>query len=162
MKIVRPATADDEARGARLRVVIAPGIGIGPGKAELMDGIRETGSIAAAGRRIGMSYKRAWLLVSALNGHFPTPLIEASKGGRDGGGARLTALGEEVLGAYREMQARTDKAIQPVLARLDKLRVGDGKLARPRRKTAPAKSRVGTRGARTSAKLKPVSKAKPR
>lgn len=112
----------NETRGARLRVVIAPGIGIGPGKAALLEGIRETGSIAAAGRRIGMSYKRAWLLVNALNGHFPEPVIEASKGGKDGGGARLTPTGEELLSAYRDMQARTDAAVAPILDRLDRLR----------------------------------------
>lgn len=122
-----PAPTD---RAARLRVVIAPGIGIGPGKADLMDGIRETGSIAAAGRRIGMSYKRAWLLVSALNSHFAAPVVEASKGGRDGGGAQLTALGEQVLAAYREMEARTEDAIAPALARLKRLRT-----ARPQQKT---------------------------
>ncbi len=109
-------------RGVRLRVVLAPGVGIGPGKADLMEGIRETGSIAAAGRRIGMSYKRAWLLVSTLNRHFATPVIEASKGGKAGGGAQLTPLGEEVLAAYRDMERRTQKAIAPVLTKLDRLR----------------------------------------
>ncbi|MBL8564567.1 MAG: LysR family transcriptional regulator [Hyphomicrobiaceae bacterium] len=107
--------------GPRLRVVIAPGIGIGPGKAALLEGIRETGSIAAAGRRIGMSYKRAWLLVVALNSHFELPLIEASKGGKTGGGATLTALGEEVLAAYREMERRAGTAVAPVIARLSRL-----------------------------------------
>jgi molybdate transport system regulatory protein len=106
--------------GARLRVVIAPGIGIGPGKVAMLEGVRETGSIAAAGRRIGMSYKRAWLLVAALNGHFDEPLIEASKGGKTGGGAHLTPLGEEVLDAYRGMLARTNAAITPTLKRLAK------------------------------------------
>lgn len=108
--------------GPRLRIVIAPGVGIGPGKAALLDGIRETGSIAAAGRRIGMSYKRAWLLVGALNSHFGSPLIEASKGGRAGGGATLTPLGEEVLAAYREMQERAEEAVAPLIERLSRLR----------------------------------------
>lgn len=101
-----------------MRVVIAPGVGIGPGKALLLEGIRDTGSIAAAGRRIGMSYKRAWYLVETLNGHFPEPLVAARKGGREGGGATLTPLGRDVLEAYLEMQALTDAAIAPVLRRL--------------------------------------------
>ena len=112
------------APGVRLRIVLAPGIGIGPGKAELLAGIHETGSIAAAGRRIGMSYKRAWLLTAALNSHFPKPLIEATKGGRSGGGARLTALGEEVLAAYRDAQRLTDDAVSPVLSRMRSLQTG--------------------------------------
>lgn len=108
----------DRRIGAELRVVVAPGIMLGPGKAALLEGIRETGSIAAAGRRMGMSYKRAWYLVETLNGHFETPLVEASKGGRAGGGAKLTPLGDVVLDSYRSMEALTDKAIARVLARL--------------------------------------------
>ena len=105
-------------RDTRLRVFLASNVAIGPGKADLLQGIKETGSIAAAGRRIGMSYKRAWYLVEAMNGHFNCPLVEASKGGRSGGGAKLTQLGEDVLSAFREMEALTDKAIAPVLRRL--------------------------------------------
>lgn len=116
----RAAATGNQEIGPRLRVVIAPGVGIGPGKAALLEGIRETGSIAAAGRRIGMSYKRAWLLVGALNGHFEVPLIEASKGGKSGGGAVLTPLGDEVLDAYREMQRMAGAAIAPVVGRLSR------------------------------------------
>ncbi len=109
---------DKDSIGAKLRVVVAPGVGIGPGKAALLEGIKETGSISAAGRKIGMSYKRAWYLVEAMNGHFDRPLVEASKGGKTGGGAKLTPLGEDVLSAFREMEAVTDKAVAPVLRRL--------------------------------------------
>lgn len=108
----------DKEKSARLRVVIAPGVGIGPGKAAMLEAIRDTGSIAAAGRRIGMSYKRAWLIVTALNAHFDAPLIEANKGGSAGGGARLTPLGDEVLTAYGDMLDRTQAAIAPIVARL--------------------------------------------
>lgn len=65
-----PVKSVDQAIGARLRVVVAPGIRIGEGKAALLEGIKQTGSISAAGRRIGMSYKRAWYLVDAMNSHF--------------------------------------------------------------------------------------------
>ena len=107
-----------EKLGAKLQVVVEAGVRIGPGKADLLQGIKETGSISAAGRRIGMSYKRAWYLVEAMNGHFDRPLVAASKGGRSGGGARLTRLGEDVLSAFRDMEAATDKAIAPALRRL--------------------------------------------
>ncbi len=105
-------------QNTRLRIFVAPGVAIGPGKAEMLQGIRETGSIAAAGRRMGMSYKRAWYLVETLNGHFGKPLVETVKGGRAGGGARLTPLGDDVLDAFREMEALADKAIAPALKRL--------------------------------------------
>lgn len=92
-----------------LRVDLAPGVSLGPGKADLLRGIAETGSIAAAGRGIGMSYKRAWQLVDALNRHFTAPLVSATRGGARGGGATLTALGQSVLAAYEASQraART-------------------------------------------------------
>lgn len=91
--------------GVRLRVVLAPGVAIGPGKADLLEGIRDTGSISAAGRRMKMSYKRAWTLVDSMNRWFPDPLVESEKGGAQGGGARLTSRGESVLAAYRRMEA---------------------------------------------------------
>ena len=75
----------------RLRVLLGCEIALGPGKADLLEGIRETGSIAAAGRRLGMSYKRAWMLLDTMNGCFSKPLVEAVKGGKSGGGASLTA-----------------------------------------------------------------------
>ncbi len=96
--------------GARLRIVLAPGIAIGPGKADLLQGILETGSIAAAGRAMNMSYKRAWRLAEALNEHFKEPLIETTRGGSGRGGAELTALGQEILKRYRRMEQKTEKA----------------------------------------------------
>ncbi len=89
-----------------LRVDFAPGVRLGPGKADLLEGIRDTGSIAAAGRRMGMSYKRAWMLVEAMNAMFVAPLVTSSKGGRAGGGAELTETGQAVLSAFRTMEDR--------------------------------------------------------
>lgn len=89
--------------GLHLRITLAPGVAFGPGKADLLAGIRETGSIAAAGRAMRMSYKRAWQLVEELNGSFREPLVEAAKGGAGGGGARLTPTGEAVLRHYRQL-----------------------------------------------------------
>jgi len=110
--------AGNKTPGARLRIVVEPDIAIGPGKADILEGIRETGSIAAAGRRMGMSYKRAWLLVETMNRCFKRPLVEASKGGRAGGGARLTELGHEVLARYRRMEMLTAQVIEPEMSAL--------------------------------------------
>ncbi|HEX6981008.1 MAG TPA: LysR family transcriptional regulator [Alphaproteobacteria bacterium] len=84
---------------------------MGPGKADLLDAIDRTGSIAAAGRELGMSYRRAWLLVETMNACFRAPLVEAIKGGRSGGGARLTRMGAEVLKRYRAMETRAARAL---------------------------------------------------
>ncbi len=77
---------------------------MGPGRAALLAAIAETGSISAAGRRLGMSYKRAWSLVEATNAAFREPLVRAMKGGLGGGGAGLTEAGEAVLAAWRELE----------------------------------------------------------
>ena len=94
----------------RLRVVLRDGAALGPGKIALLEAIAETGSIRAGGARFRMSYKRAWGLVGELNGMFEEPLVEAEAGGRGGGGARLTALGERVVAAFRAMETKARDA----------------------------------------------------
>ena len=106
----------------RLRVRLAPGIDLGPGKADLLEGIKASGSISAAGRRMRMSYKRAWQLVDELNDLFDVPLVAASKGGAGGGGAALTKRGEDVLARYRRMNAACCAAIAKDLRYLNKHR----------------------------------------
>ncbi len=101
-----------------LRIHLGPEVALGPGKADLLEGIDATGSIAAAGRRLGMSYKRAWVLVDTMNACFRTPLVAAAKGGKTGGGAALTPLGTQVLNAYRRMQERAAKAVIRDIAQL--------------------------------------------
>jgi molybdate transport system regulatory protein len=96
--------------GISLRVVLKKGIAFGPGKAELLEHIRDSGSIAAAGRRMKMSYTRAWGLVEAMNRDFAAPLVRSAKGGAGRGGATLTPLGSEVLQRYRRMQASSTRA----------------------------------------------------
>src|SRR5262245_56141076 len=110
----------DEKTDVHLRITLPSGVRLGPGKARLLQGIKETGSIASAGRRMGMSYKRAWTLVEVMNEHFRSPMVEATKGGRSGGGAKLTPLGEEVLTTFKEMERLTRKAITPALLRLQR------------------------------------------
>ena len=101
MKVRHPAKA-----GLHLRVVLAGGAVLGPGRAELLEGIRDLGSIAAAGRAMGMSYRRAWLLVDGTARDFGAPVVEARPGGAHGGGAGLTPLGIEVVALYRRLEAR--------------------------------------------------------
>ena len=96
---------------SHLRITLTESFYLGPGRADLMELIAETGSISAAGKRMGMSYKRAWSLVQALNDGFGRPLIETSRGGAAQGGAALTPLGTEVMQRYRQMQAATRQAI---------------------------------------------------
>jgi len=90
---------------ARLRVsiVLASGARIGPGKAKLLESIRDTGSISAAAREMGMSYKRAWLLLDSMNRAFSELVVTAAPGGAGGGGATLTAFGAEVLERYNRI-----------------------------------------------------------
>lgn len=94
----------DTRPGLRLRVVFEGGRRLGPGKADLLALVRETGSISAAGRRMGMSYKRAWTLIEELNAMFRAPLVHSVRGGARGGGARLTELGETILAHYRALE----------------------------------------------------------
>jgi molybdate transport system regulatory protein len=107
----------------RFRVHIKHATAIGPGKADILQGIADTGSIAEAGRRLGMSYQRVWSLVQSMNGDFIAPLVEKQRGGRAGGGARLSPTGETVLAEYREMERAAQLAIVGPLARLQTLMI---------------------------------------
>jgi molybdate transport system regulatory protein len=102
----------------RLRLVFGDRLVFGPGKGELLARIADTGSIAAAGRALGMSYKRAWALVEEMNAAFRVPLVRSVRGGAGGGGAALSDEGREVLAAYRAMLAAVDAAAAPELARI--------------------------------------------
>ncbi len=97
--------------GPRLRVLLGAAIAIGPGKADLLDAIDEAGSISAAAKRMGMSYRRAWLLVDTMNTCFREPLVASARGGRGGGGASLTPLGHQVLARYRAMEAKAAETL---------------------------------------------------
>lgn len=115
-----------------LRIDFPPGERLGHGKIELMELIVETGSISAAGRAMDMSYRRAWLLVDALNHMFRQPVIESQRGGKQGGGAALTAFGTEVLERYRGMEKRMNEALRADIDWLDANRNPDAALNRNR------------------------------
>ncbi len=92
----------------RLRLVFGDDAMLGPGKADLLRLIADTGSISAAGRRMGMSYRRAWGLVEELNRAFREPLVETARGGAGGGGAVVTDAGREILHLYEQLEARLE------------------------------------------------------
>jgi molybdate transport system regulatory protein len=96
----------------RIGIPLGDSYAMGPGKADLLDAIHATGSISAAGRKLGMSYRRAWLLVDEMNRCFLTPVVEARLGGTGGGGARVTELGHEALRRYRELQDQAWVAVR--------------------------------------------------
>ncbi len=93
----------------RISIVFELGARIGPGKAALLESIRDTGSISAAARDMGMSYKRAWLLLDSMNQAFTEPVVKAAPGGPGGGGAILTEFGIELLERYRRIHAEAEK-----------------------------------------------------
>ena len=105
----------------RLRVLLGSATAMGPGKADLLEAIEAEGSITRAARRMGMSYRRAWLLVEAMNECFRAPLIETARGGRRGGGARLTALGRDALSRYRAMEAKATADLEADVAAFGEL-----------------------------------------
>jgi len=99
-----PKVGRDFRPSLSIRVDLGAHGSLGPGKIALMEMISKHGSITAAGKQMGMSYRRAWLLVQELNGIFREPLVEKQTGGSGGGGARLTRLGRDVIGRYRAIE----------------------------------------------------------
>src|SRR6266542_1082234 len=89
----------------RLRITKGTDIAVGPGKVDLLEAIAATGSITAAAKQLGMSYRRAWLLVDTMNRCFKRPVVDAEAGGQRGGGTALTPLGAEVIQRYRKSEA---------------------------------------------------------
>jgi molybdate transport system regulatory protein len=100
-----------------LRVLGARAAALGPGKAELIERIDQTGSISAAARAMGMSYRRAWQLVEALNADFRAPVISTAVGGQRGGGASVTAFGRRLAARFRAMEDKASAAVAADLRR---------------------------------------------
>src|SRR6187399_983940 len=95
----------------KLQLYCGDEIAMGPGKADLLDAIAREGSISAAGRAMGMSYRRAWLLVDTINRCFTKPLVETHPGGGKTAGAKLTREGEAALAAYRGLSAQVEGGV---------------------------------------------------
>lgn len=111
----------------RLRILLGAEIALGPGKADLLEAIVRTGSISAAGRELGMSYRRAWNLVEVMNRSFRSPLVETLTGGAGGGGAQVTGFGADVLTRYRVMEAKAAIAVAPEMKAFGRLMASSAK-----------------------------------
>ena len=105
----------------RLRIKRRDIIAIGPGKVSLLESIARTGSISAAGRELGMSYRRAWLLVDEINRSLIEPAVSTAAGGAKGGGTSLTPVGEELVQRYRAVEDIAMSAAAAELKRLARL-----------------------------------------
>jgi molybdate transport system regulatory protein len=111
----------------RFRIDFAKNSSIGPGKIRLLEAIRDSGSLSQGARNVGMSYRRAWLLVDSLKQSFREPVTVASTGGKDGGGMLVTEFGDTLINSYRELErdfatlaARRLHAIIPAVVRYSK------------------------------------------
>jgi molybdate transport system regulatory protein len=102
----------------KIRISNGPQTAMGPGKAELLEAIQQAGSISAAAKQMGMSYRRAWELVNTMNNCFDQPLVQTSPGGANGGGAQVTEFGVHVLRQYRQLIAKAEAAAASELAEL--------------------------------------------
>src|SRR5215468_10232665 len=107
--------------GFSIRLDLTDQDSIGPGKIALLEAIRGYGSISAAARHLGMSYRRAWLLVEQINEGLSKPAVTAAQGGASGGGATLTAVGEQVIELYRKIEGRTRSSANGEIRALGKL-----------------------------------------
>ena len=103
-----------------LRIDFDESRALGPGKIRLLEMVGETGSISAAGRAMGMSYRRAWLLIDALNQTFRSPVVQTRGGGVGGGGASLTDFGVDLVANYRAMEQATRDALSQLLVDLER------------------------------------------
>ncbi|MBV8849560.1 MAG: winged helix-turn-helix domain-containing protein [Methylobacteriaceae bacterium] len=108
-----------------IRIDLGPGRRIGPGKIALLEKIAEAGSIAAGGRALDMSYKRAWDLVDEIGVLCGKPVVAPRTGGKRGGGATLTPFGMALIERYREIEQAALKAVQPQLKALQR-EIGKG------------------------------------
>ena len=117
-----PVVSDGTAEARfRLRITKGVDIAVGPGKIDLLEAIANTGSISAAAKTLGMSYRRAWLLVDTMNRCFEAPVVTAETGGSHGGGTQVTPLGCEVVRLYRRAESTAHKAAASDLRALKRM-----------------------------------------
>jgi len=111
-------TPDGRPPRLRIRLHFGPDALVGPGRTELLERIARTGSIAAAAREMGMSYKRAWTLIESLNAMFQEPVVTSARGGPGVGGAALTPTGQRVIDLYRGLESAAAQAAAPQIQAL--------------------------------------------
>jgi molybdate transport system regulatory protein len=119
-----PVTARTKTRPEvrfRMRIRKDGAVALGPGKVELLEAVREHGSISAAARSLDMSYRRAWLLIDELNQSLRSPATVSEQGGQSGGGCVLTLVGENIVRLYRDVEAQAEKACATQIAELIRL-----------------------------------------
>ncbi|HEY1091052.1 MAG TPA: LysR family transcriptional regulator [Burkholderiaceae bacterium] len=105
----------------RLRIMVDEAIAVGPGKIALLEALAECGSITAAAKQLGMSYRRAWLLIDDLNRALKSPAVATAAGGSGGGGSELTDTGRELVALYRRSEAVALQAAQAEIKQMLKL-----------------------------------------
>jgi molybdate transport system regulatory protein len=134
---------------AHIRIDFSGTCSIGPGKIGLLEGIERTGSLSAAARALGMSYRRAWLLLHSTNEGFSEPVVCLSVGGKDGGGTRLTDFGRQLVADYRRFDAAVDQLAAKTFAdvrvsprALDAQTTGAGGARRPVNRALGARPRA--------------------
>ncbi|MGF6770759.1 molybdate transport system regulatory protein [Paraburkholderia sp. GAS199] len=105
----------------RMRIRSGDAVALGPGKVELLEAVREHGSIAAAARSLNMSYRRAWLLIDELNRSLKMPATASEQGGQSGGGCTLTPVGESIIRLYREVEAEAQRSCARQISELTRM-----------------------------------------
>jgi molybdate transport system regulatory protein len=105
----------------RMRIRSGEAVALGPGKVELLEAVREYGSISAAARSLDMSYRRAWLLIDELNRSLKAPATHSEQGGQSGGGCTLTPVGERIIRLYRDIEVEAQRSCAKQIAELTRL-----------------------------------------
>jgi molybdate transport system regulatory protein len=126
----------------RFRIDFAENSNLGPGKIALLEGIRTCGSVSEAARRMGISYRRAWLLLDSVNKSFDMPVTVNSVGGRGGGGAEITPFGVLLIERYREVERKLNDVAGECLKEI-RARVTRGTAASARKVPLSKKRRKG-------------------
>jgi molybdate transport system regulatory protein len=121
----------------RFRVDFTPACSLGPGKIDLLESVERTGSLRQAAQALGMSYRRAWLLLDGLNRSFSEPATTASVGGQGGGGVTLTPFGLEIMRCYRSAAQAID-----ALARTELQSIATKALTTPSRNAGVRRKRL--------------------
>jgi molybdate transport system regulatory protein len=105
----------------RIRIILDEEIALGPGKTDLLEAIETTGSISSAAKNLGLSYRRAWDMVATMNRSFKEPLVLGAKGGKKGGGSKLTPMGKQLALVYRKMEEKALEAVRKEWALVESL-----------------------------------------